>query len=163
MFCYLINLIEVFGFAINGYCIILKEIQWWWWRKSVMNLFMTWKFKWRQNYNHKSFIFFLPPSRHDLSLLTIITVILWFHFHSLWQIFWMKSLANSNAINEEERRALIKKWLIHLQLSSHRVFNLATSGSTNIKNKKFAFVLLLDCVPFKKILRASVKERARRH
>lgn len=25
MFCYLINLIEVFGFAINGYCIILKR------------------------------------------------------------------------------------------------------------------------------------------
>lgn len=109
------------------------------------------KFKWRQNYNHKSFILFLPPSRHDL---TIITVILWFHFHSLWQIFWTKSLANSNAINEEregEGRALIKKWLIHLQLSSHRVFNLATSGSTNIKKKVclslFSRVL---CVPFKK-------------
>lgn len=65
MFCYLINLIEVFGFAINGYCIILKRNSMMMKRKSVMNLFMTWKFKWRQNYNHKSFIFFLPPSRHD--------------------------------------------------------------------------------------------------
>lgn len=101
-------------------------------RKSVMNFFMT-----RNSIansdgnNHKSFILLLPPTRHDLSL----------HSNHYCHLMIPFSFFVTNLLCE-----IACKFKCH-QLSSHCVFNLATSGSTNIK-KKFAFVL--DWMPFKK-------------